>query len=185
MSPLLLNNPAFSLQILAPQHLAEVEDYFQRNAAHLAPWEPLRDASFYQREAILPRLVQAQRDAEAGSAYCFGIFDNQQGRLVGCCNFTQVVRGPFQACYLGYSLCAQYQGQGIMTDALRQGINYLFNQLSLHRIIACYIPENLRSAKVLQRLGFEEEGYARAYLKIAGRWQDHVLTALINPNYAD
>ncbi|MCJ8298752.1 MAG: 30S ribosomal protein S5 alanine N-acetyltransferase, partial [Pseudomonadales bacterium] len=51
----------------------------------------------------------------------------------------------------------------------------------LHRIMANYIPENVRSAKVLEKVGFKKEGYSPSYLKIAGKWQDHVLTALINP----
>lgn len=43
------------------------------------------------------------------------------------------------------------------------------------------MPANERSARLLARLGFERKGYARAYLKIAGRWEDHILTARINP----
>jgi ribosomal-protein-alanine N-acetyltransferase len=46
--------------------------------------------------------------------------------------------------------------------------------------MANYMPGNERSARLLERLGFEREGYAKAYLNIAGRWQDHVLTALVN-----
>jgi ribosomal-protein-alanine N-acetyltransferase len=47
--------------------------------------------------------------------------------------------------------------------------------------MANYMPENKRSARVLEKLGFEKEGMARDYLKIAGEWRDHVLTAKINP----
>jgi ribosomal-protein-alanine N-acetyltransferase len=49
--------------------------------------------------------------------------------------------------------------------------------------MANYIPCNERSARVLKRLGFEVEGYARDYLFLAGNWQDHVLTSLINPSW--
>ncbi len=60
-------------------------------------------------------------------------------------------------------------------------IRYAFEDLRLHRIMANYVPHNQRSAHLLRRLGFVQEGYAKEYLKIAGRWQDHVLTALTNP----
>ncbi|RQM45250.1 GNAT family N-acetyltransferase, partial [Aeromonas caviae] len=56
-----------------------------------------------------------------------------------------------------------------------------FRERGLHRIMASYMPANLRSGALLERLGFEQAGYARDYLMINGRWEDHVLTALINP----
>ena len=43
------------------------------------------------------------------------------------------------------------------------------------------MPANVKSERLLRTLGFEREGYARAYLKIAGQWKDMVLNALINP----
>jgi len=46
--------------------------------------------------------------------------------------------------------------------------------------MAGYLPHNERSGKLLDRLGFEKEGLARKYLKINGRWEDHLLTSLIN-----
>jgi ribosomal-protein-alanine N-acetyltransferase len=56
----------------------------------------------------------------------------------------------------------------------------MFDDLGLHRIMAGYLPHNKRSGKLLDRLGFEKEGLARKYLKINGRWEDHLLTSLIN-----
>ena len=61
-------------------------------------------------------------------------------------------------------------------------IDYGFNELGLHRIMANHMPDNERSAGLLKSLGFEREGYAREYLYINGRWEDHVLNALINPD---
>jgi ribosomal-protein-alanine N-acetyltransferase len=69
-----------------------------------------------------------------------------------------------------------------MTEALRAVCAHAFTQMGLHRIQANHLPENLRSAAVLQRLGFEVEGYARSFLLIDGRWRDHVLTALVAPD---
>jgi ribosomal-protein-alanine N-acetyltransferase len=70
-----------------------------------------------------------------------------------------------------------------MTEALKVAINYVFIELNLHRIMAAYIPHNQRSGRLLKRLGFLVEGYARDYLMIDGQWQDHILTSLINPNW--
>jgi ribosomal-protein-alanine N-acetyltransferase len=86
-----------------------------------------------------------------------------------------------QAADLGYGLDARHQGQGLMTEALRTACDYAFSAMGLHRIQANHLPENLKSAAVLRRLGFVVEGYARDYLLINGRWRDHVLTALVAP----
>ena len=70
-----------------------------------------------------------------------------------------------------------------MTGALRLGIEYMFGEMNLHRISANYMPDNTRSGAVLKRLGFTVDGYARDYLRIDGRWQDHILTSLLNPGW--
>jgi ribosomal-protein-alanine N-acetyltransferase len=67
-----------------------------------------------------------------------------------------------------------------MDEALAAGLDWAFGELGLHRVMANYLPRNERSGRLLARLGFEREGYAREYLKIAGRWEDHVLTAKIS-----
>ena len=66
---------------------------------------------------------------------------------------------------------------------MRGIIAFAFGPLNLHRIRACYLPTNARSGAVLRRLGFVVEGYARDYLLIDGRWQDQILTSLINPDW--
>jgi len=72
-----------------------------------------------------------------------------------------------------------------MTEALGAAIAYAFGPLNLHRIQAAYRPENLRSGRVLERLGFVWEGLAPAYLRVNGQWADHVITALVNPNWKE
>jgi ribosomal-protein-alanine N-acetyltransferase len=72
-----------------------------------------------------------------------------------------------------------------MHEALEAAIRYAFDELRLHRIMANYVPTNERSGRVLRRLGFVIEGYARDYLFIGGRFMDHVLTSLTNPKLAN
>jgi ribosomal-protein-alanine N-acetyltransferase len=158
-------------------------DYVTRNREHYRRWEPRVPASFFtldvQRRVIARRLDQLAR----GESVCLLLFDRarRDGFVVGRCNFTEIVRGPFQACYLGYSIDVAYEGKGYMHEALRAAIDWVFTKLRLHRIMANYRPENERSRRLLERLGFVREGFAREYLFIDGRWADHVLTALHNP----
>lgn len=170
------------LMLLQPEHAHLLLAYRQRNFTHLTPWEPARSAE----DATLQDACQR---ATARSAQCytddtavqFIAIERQSQTMVAACNFTNIVRGPFQACYLGYSVDHAWQGQGMMREVLEVAMDYMFTAQGLHRIMANHMPSNVRSERLLQALGFEREGYARAYLQIAGRWEDMVLNARINP----
>lgn len=154
-------------------------DYYQENRQFLSPWEPLRDESYYQYQGWERRLQWMAMQQRQRDAYYFLLLDPHEQQLLGVANFTQIIGGCFHACYLGYSLAQRAQGQGLMQEALQLAIPYMQQQQQIHRIMANYMPRNLRSGQLLSRLGFEKEGYARDYLKINDRWEDHVLTALI------
>lgn len=164
---------------------AEAFARFNReNAAHLAPWSPAmtdRDFDVGVLRETLDRQITLFREDRRYAFCIFGRETGADGPLLGYLNFNEVVRGVFQACYMGYALAGEAQGRGFMTEACRAGIAYAFNEARLHRIMANYMPGNARSAAVLARLGFTIEGTARAYLYLAGAWHDHVLTSLTNP----
>jgi ribosomal-protein-alanine N-acetyltransferase len=140
----------------------------------------LRPSDFYTQEALERRLETMDLQMQSASAVHFIIRRTGSRALVGECNFTNIMRGPFQACHLGYSLAEVEQGCGLMYEALSAAIGFVFDEYELHRVMANYRVENLRSAQLLQRLGFEIEGTARAYLKINGHWADHILSSKIN-----
>ncbi|WP_062388867.1 GNAT family N-acetyltransferase [Pseudomonas abietaniphila] len=161
---------------------AQIQAYNIRNRKHLQPWQPTRPPGFYAIENVIRRISFIEQERLAGRALHLLICERGSGEMIGECNFSNIVLGVFQACHLGYSLAEQAQGRGLMTEALRKAIGYVFEDLQLHRIMANYRPENERSARVLSGLGFQREGFARSYLKINGEWADHVLTALVNPD---
>ena len=86
------------------------------------------------------------------------------------------------ACFMGYSVAKSCEGQGVMTKLCQHAIAYAFTELQLNRIMANYMPSNARSEKLLTNLGFVKEGFAKKYLFINGRWEDHIMTSLLNPN---
>jgi ribosomal-protein-alanine N-acetyltransferase len=164
----------------APRMLA----FFEENRAHLARWSPPPPEGYYTESYWRDRLAQARNDYAHDQAMRLVLSerDKEAAPVIGICNFTNFVRGPFQACYLGYSLDYRFEGRGLMYEAVKAAIAYAFDQLRLHRIMANYVPVNERSGKLLRRLGFTVEGYARDYLMIEDRWQDHILTSLTNTN---
>ena len=183
----MITSPRLHLRLGRPDDIPGILSYYRQNREHLAPYEPLKTAQFYTADYWVEALSQRSREAEEGKTLKLFLFlKTPPHPLVGSLNFSNFSRGVFQNCTVGYSLAANYQGQGYMSEALRAGIDYVFSQLQMHRIEANYLPCNQRSGNLLKRLGFTVNGYAPDYLYIAGRWQGHILTSLINPtSYLD
>jgi len=160
-----------------------IRDYYQQNQSHFMLWEPIRAEEFYTIEYWRRQLAENLKQFENGSALKLVALDKSKTEIIAVCNFSNIVMGVFQACNLGYSVAKRYEGRGYMSEVLQAAINYAFDSMGLHRIMANYIVTNNRSAALLNKLGFEQEGVAKSYLKIAGRWQDHVLTSKINPSH--
>ncbi|WP_434341362.1 GNAT family N-acetyltransferase [Motilimonas cestriensis] len=160
-----------------------IHAYQVRNRRHLAPWDPSRSQSFFELATWQKVLTANQENWQRGNAFHFAAIDEKSGEMIASINFSAVMRGVFQACYLGYSIDQAHQGQGKMQAICQVCINYMFDQQNLHRIMAAHILDNHRSERLLLKLGFEYEGLAKKYLKIAGQWQDHKLYALINPQH--
>jgi ribosomal-protein-alanine N-acetyltransferase len=171
------------LRLPASDEAELMVQYYQENKEHLAPWEPIRSKEFYTERFWEHVIEDSKRDFLNAQGMRLVLFlkSSPKGPVIGVCNFSNIVRGVFQACHLGYSIDYRYQGQGYMYEALRNAIEFVFVHLKLHRIMANYIPRNERSGKLLRKLGFTHEGYARDYLKIAGKWEDHILTSLVRP----
>jgi ribosomal-protein-alanine N-acetyltransferase len=176
-----LKSQRTTLKLLEPYNAELMLRFRIENRAHLKPWEPRRPAEFFTRGFWELQLRHAIQDFEDQKSCCFAIMDSQESEVLGVCNYTSILRGTFMACYLGYALSAAHEGKGLMREALLKANAYVFDSLGLHRIMANYMPSNERSAHVLDRLGFTREGLAKDYLKIDGRWEDHILTSLINP----
>lgn len=131
------------------------------------------------------QLIKWEQEYNEGRSIRFLLFlkDYPEGEIIGFCNFSQIFRGPFQACYLGYHIDKTFEGKGLMSEAVQKAIEYMFEKQTLHRIMANYMPSNERSARLLHKLGFVVEGYAEKYLLINGNWKDHILTSLTNQNW--
>lgn len=163
----------------APQFSDACAAYARRNREYHRPWSPAREAAYYEPAYWRDRLSTASDAFAKGAAYSFLIVPNDAPQSVaGEINFSNVVRGSFHACHLGYALDEAYAGRGFMREALIAALGFIFEETGLHRVMANYMPANERSGSLLRRLGFHIEGYARDYLFLNGAWRDHVLTAL-------
>lgn len=155
-------------------------NFYKKNRAHLAPWEPERDEIFYTQQFWDEQMQIREAETQAGRAAYFVAVDDAD-EVIAVCNLTNIVRGVFQAAYMGYAVAEEYQGKGVMKALCEHVLHHAFDELKLNRVMSNYLPHNERSGKLLASLGFTREGYAKRYLKINGQWQDHILTARLNP----
>ena len=172
------------VRLAEPGDAPQVLNYYLRNRERLEPLEPLRSPNFYEESAWEVRITFFLESFQADRSLNLFVFPRKNpSRVIGAIGFSNFVRVAFHACYLGYSIDQAHEGKGYMREALEASIVYIFDELRLHRIMANYMPFNRRSGGLLRRLGFVVEGYARDYLQINGRWEDHVLTSLTNPKF--
>jgi ribosomal-protein-alanine N-acetyltransferase len=155
----------------------EWADLRERSRLFLEPWEPIWPVDDLTRGAFRRRLKRYAEDHRADHAYSFFIFRADGDVLVGGVTLSNVRRGVAQASSIGYWMGAPYARQGLMSRALRALIPFSFDSLRLHRLEAACIPTNTASIRLLEKSGFQREGYARQYLCINGMWQDHLLYA--------
>lgn len=179
-----LNTTRLIVEHMAPGHAEALADFFRRNEQHLAPWDPPRPAAITTPEFWAAECERAIEDYGHGTVLRWVLrLRAAPERVIGRINYTQIARGPFQSCMLGYAIDHAHEGQGLMREALEATIEHVFAVLKLHRIQANYVPGNARSGRLLERLGFVREGLAKDYLFIDGAWRDHVLAARLNPAF--
>ncbi|MTI09235.1 GNAT family N-acetyltransferase [Curvivirga aplysinae] len=167
---------------IRPPVKSDMDDWIDirvRNLDFLRPWEPQRPASFLTKRGYINYIASLHANWEAGRGASFFIIDNETDALMGGVNMNNIRRGVVQSANVGYWLGEEFTQQGFMFEALGLCLNYAFNVQNLHRIEAACLTENTASRRLLEKIGFSEEGLARKYLCINGQWQDHVTYAIL------
>ncbi|MCY0150540.1 GNAT family N-acetyltransferase [Hoeflea sp. G2-23] len=145
----------------------------------LEPWEPSWSDDHENRASFRYRVRRYDADRDAGLALPLFVCLKSNRRIIGGATLGSIRRGAAETCTLGYWMGEQYAGKGLMHDALTGLLPHVFNTMRLHRVEAACIPDNTRSQRLLEKIGFRREGYLNGYLKINGVWRDHLLYALI------
>ena len=149
----------------------------------LTPWEPSWTSDALSRGAFRRRLARYAADWRGDQGYSLFVFRREDGQLMGGIGLTNVRRGVAETASLGYWIGLPFARQGFMTAALPLVLDFSFDRLRLHRVEAACLPTNVPSRALLLRTGFTEEGYARRYLLIDGKWQDHLLLAILREDW--
>ena len=147
----------------------------QQSREFLAPWEPTWPQNALNRDAFRRRVRQNTQEWRDAMGFSFFIFRDSDAALLGGISLSNVRRGVAQTGTLGYWIGAPHARQGYMTEALTITVDFAFEDLALHRLEAACLEANIASKTLLLNAGFKQQGMARQYLRINGRWQDHLL----------
>ena len=167
---------------LRPAEMADFEAWARLREASrsfLVPWEPIWPADDLTKGAFRRRVKRHLDEIERDESYAFLIFRDSDNTLLGGLTIGQIRRGVVQAATIGYWMGQPHAGKGHMARALRAAVAFAFSTLRLHRVEAACLPANAASRRLLESAGFTHEGLARSYLRINGRWQDHLLYAML------
>jgi len=152
----------------------------EASRAFLTPWEPTWPLDDLTRSAFRRRIRRYLQDIREDTAYPFFVFRTEDGALLGGITLSNVRRGVTQSTSLGYWIGETFARQGFMGAAVGAVVPFVFDQLRLHRLEAACLPSNTASIRLLEKVGFTREGFARRYLRINGVWQDHFLYAMLS-----
>lgn len=139
----------------------------------------------------IPRpLVKTTEDALEHIAMIDAKIENNEGinwaitlkddaKLIGIIGHYRIKPENYRA-EIGYMLLPEFNGKGIMSEAVKEVINYGFNVMKLHSIEAIIDPENFGSEKVLQKNGFVKEAHLKENECYEGRFLDTVIYSILN-----
>ena len=168
--------------LLRPPKSADYADWTKlrrESRDFLEPWEPSWGRDELERGAFRERLSRYAKERKEGSGHVYFIFLRESGTLAGGITLGHIKRGVAQSGVIGYWMGGRFAGQGYMSEAVDVIKRHAFGPLALHRVEAACIPDNERSVRLLKKAGFELEGRLRSYLKINGRWRDHLLFSCV------
>jgi [ribosomal protein S5]-alanine N-acetyltransferase len=177
-----LETPRLVIKCLDEKAAPVVLDYLVRNKKFFGPWTAEVTEDFYTIRRQIEILQEKRRLKSKEQEFRFFIFKKtDKKKIIGDIAFSNIVKGAFLSCHLGYRLDEKETNKGYMEEAMKAGIKFIFDKVRLHRIEANIIPGNRPSIKLVKKLGFENEGYSKKYLKINGKWWDHFHFVKLNP----
>ena len=101
------------------------------------------------------------------------------GAMVGLLTVNGITLGSSRSASLGYWVARTHAGRGVIPIAVALVCDHLFEAAGLHRVEIAIRPDNPRSLRVVEKLGFTKIGLAPSFLHIAGQWRDHVIYQLV------
>ncbi len=167
--------------ILRSMRVSDAEDMFayaqREDVTRFVTWDPHPNP-----EHTKEYLTYVGQRYRTGDFYDWAVVCKADKRMIGTCGFT-TFHFESDSGEIGYVINPDYHGQGLATEATREVLRYGFEELHLHRIEARFIKENVRSLRLMERIGMTFEGYARESLFLKGKYQTIGRCAILDREY--
>ena len=152
----------------------------QTSRAFLTQWEGAWNDDIYKRASFRDKLRHERLAINRGEGFPFLLVRREDRQILGGVILSHIRRGEEMACTAGAWMGQPYAQKGYMAEAMRAILPFAFQKLGLTRMEACCLPHNVPSIRILEGVGFRQEGLARRYRHINGAWRDHLLLAAIS-----
>ncbi|MBO1267267.1 GNAT family N-acetyltransferase [Arthrobacter cavernae] len=180
--PVTLEHGDLALRPIRYRDRREWTEVRSRNSEWLAPWEASNPAPGGHLPNYRQMVASLNEQARHASALPFVITERTPGfrkpKIVGQLTVSSIVWGSAMMATLGYWVDKERAGRGIAPTAVALATDHCFRTLGLHRMEINIRPENAPSLRVVEKLGFRDEGYRERFLHINGEWADHRTFAL-------
>ncbi len=164
--------------VRGPEIAPQVCEFYRKNYDFLKNTESLRQKSMYNEDSIRASLSAEYRLLLQKKAIRFWLFHRQMPDIVlGTVSFSHIMPGPYMRCYIGYKIDKDFLRMGYATEALSVTIPAVQKEYSLHRMEAFVQPSNIPSIRLMEHMGFSQEGYLKEAIFINDTWMDHLLYA--------
>ena len=174
--PITLTTEGITLRPLRHRDARAWREVRSRNAGWLRPWEAtipsVTKGGYDDVPPTFGAMVRRQR-AEARMGRSLPWVIEADGALAGQLTVGGITYGSLRSAYVGYWIDEAFAGRGIVPRAVAMACDYCFEVLGLHRVEINIRPENVASLRIVEKLGFQDEGVRPAYLHIDGDWRDH------------
>ncbi|MDK2809003.1 MAG: [ribosomal protein S5]-alanine N-acetyltransferase [Clostridiales bacterium] len=163
------------LRILTASYAKAVCQFYQKNRLAFEEVEPTRVPNFYTEEFHASNLSAEYNEFLHGRYLRLFLFEKDAPtQIIGSICFNSFRSGCFMSCIVGYKMDGDYTNKGYMSEALSYSIHQIIKyEYNMHRIEAMVLPSNKASIRILEKLGFQNEGIAREYAHLNGVWRDH------------
>ncbi len=181
--PVRLSHPPVTLRPWRLSDRPAWDELRRRNAAWTGPWDSTRPYDSIEPPLTFAGMVRLfNRRARQGTMLPFAVEylppGQRRGVLAGQLTISGITHGSAGWAQAGYWVDERWAGRRIIPTALALASDHCFFALRLHRLEVAIRPENTRSLRVVEKLGFRYEGVRERYMHVAGDWRDHAMYAL-------
>ncbi len=168
------------LKVLGRYDARMVLDFYSANHKEFALYEPLKaeDATNLNYHSVM--LDYEVEHFKKNAMLRLYMFEKDNPfKIIGTLSFRNISQSCYKSATLGYKMDKDYRRKGYMHEAIEKGLEIMKEELFLHRIEAIVMPSNEPSIKLLENLGFQQEGLIRDKVLLNGKWEDHYLYSYI------